>query len=192
MGRYCTKIISDKDAKKIITTIRDGYEDIDGIYHNPNPQIAMILFLQANLGCRINDIVNMTVENIVYDGDAWRLNLIEQKTGKARPFIVPTPIKAKIDEYCKIHDIHSGRLFTIKAPAVWKAMRLVTAYLGMENVSCHSFRKASGLRVYLRSGKDIALTTQFYNHSSTATTMHYLRRSTKQMDDILSKSTCLI
>lgn len=191
MGSFTTRILSNSEIKEIITTIRDGYIEIDGTPHRPNPQIATILLLQANLGCRINDIVHMTVENIEYDGEAWRLNLIEQKTGKPRRFIVPTPVKGLIDSYCKANGITSGRLFDISAQAVWKAMRIVTAHLKMENVSCHSFRKAAGLRVYLDSGKDIALTTQYYNHASTATTMKYLKRSSKQMDDILSKSTCL-
>lgn len=192
MGSYTTRILSDKETKEIITTIRDGYEDFDGVPHKPNPQIATILLLQANLGCRINDIVHLEVDNIIYDGEAYRLNLIEQKTGKPRPFLVPTPVKKIIDKYCQINYITSGRLFNISAQAVWKAMRQVTKYLGMDNVSCHSFRKASGLRVYLKSGKDIALTTQFYNHSSTAITMNYLKRSSKQMDDIVSQAVCMI
>lgn len=192
MGSYTTRIVSNSEIKDIITNIRDGYEDWEGVPHKPNPQVATILLLQANLGCRINDIVHMTVENIEYDGEAWRLNLIEQKTGKARPFIVPTPVKAIIDNYCEMNDITSGRLFNISAQAVWKAMRQVTAFLGLNNVGTHSFRKASGLRVYLNSGKDIALTTQYYQHNSTATTMKYLKRSSKQMDDIISKSTCLV
>lgn len=192
MGRYTTRILSDVEVKKIITTIRDGYISKDGTPHRANPQIATILLLQANLGCRINDIVHMAVENIVFDGEAWRLNLIEQKTSKKRPFIVPTPVKAIIDDYCRINCIHTGRLFTIEAPAVWKAMRQVSEYLGLCEVSCHSFRKAAALRTYLLSDKDIALTSQFLNHSSPSTSLRYLKRTSKQMDDILSQSTCLV
>lgn len=192
MGSYTTRICSDAETKEIITTIRDGYEGWDGVPHKPNPQIATILLLQANLGCRINDIVHMKVENIEYDGEAWRLNLIEQKTGKARPFIVPTPIKSKIDEYCEMNHITSGRLFTISAQAVWKAMRQVTDFLGLNNVSCHSFRKNAALRTYLSSGKDIALTAQFLNHSSPTTSLRYIKRSSKQMDDIISQAVCMV
>lgn len=192
MGSFTTRILSNSEIKEIITTIRDGYIEIDGTPHRPNPQIATILLLQANLGCRINDIVHMTVENIEYDGEAWRLNLTEQKTGKARPFIVPTPVKAIIDNYCEMNGITSGRLFSISAQAVWKAMRQVTGFLGLNNVSCHSFRKSAALRTYLLSGKDIALTSQFLNHSSPSVSLRYIKRSSKQMDDILSQSTCMV
>jgi integrase len=191
MGSYTTKIIDENTFKEIVTNIRDGYTDHHGTPHKPNRQIAFILVLQANLGCRINDIINLTVNSFEYDGEAWRLSIKEQKTGKARPFIVPTPVKDLIDRYVEVNHIQD-QLFTIKAPAVWKAMRNITEYLNIENVSCHSMRKMASYRVYKQSNKDIALVSQFLNHSNTSTTLRYLKRSSKQMDDVLSQSTCLI
>lgn len=188
MGAYTTKMIEDKDVKDIITLIERGYIH-DGVYHRPNKQVATILLLQANLGCRINDIVHLTVENFVYDGDIWKLDLIEQKTGKVRNFIVPKDVKNIVDNWCDEKDILHGRLFKITAQAVWKALRPCVDYLGYKNVSCHSLRKAAGMRTYLSSGKDIALVTQFYNHSSPAVSMKYLQRTSKQMDEALSKAT---
>lgn len=191
MGKYTTSIIDADTLKDIIMSVRNGYTDKEGVKHRPNPQVATILLLQANLGCRINDIIHMTKENVEYDGEAWRLNLTEQKTGKKRYFIVPTPVKAIIDNYCENNHIESGRLFDISDQAVWKVMRQITAHLGIDNVSCHSFRKNAALRTYLDSGKDIAIVSQFLNHSNTATSLRYLKRTNKQMDDILSKSTCI-
>lgn len=186
MGAYTTRLISEQEIKDIILTIRNGYS-----VHRPNIQIATILLLQANLGCRINDIVHLSMENIVYDGDAWKLNLIEQKTGKERPFIIPKPVKKVIDKYAKENNITEGRLFHVSAQAVWKALRNVCEYLELEEISCHSFRKAAALRTYINSGKDIALVTQFLNHSSPTVSMRYIKRSTKQLDDVLTRSTCL-
>lgn len=192
MGVYCTRLLSDEEVEKIINLVRHGYTDYNDVPHKPNPQIATILCLQANLGCRINDIVNMRVENVVFDGEAWRLNLIEQKTGKARPFLVPTPVKGVIDRWCEKHRITTGRLFSITAQAVWKQLRNVTSYLGYTNVSAHSFRKRAAMNVYETSGKDIALTSQFLNHSSSATSLLYLKRSSKQMDDVISKIALIV
>ena len=188
MGKFTTVILEDQQIVKIINTLRSGYIH-DGIYHRPNNQIATILLLQANMGCRINDIVHLKVENIVYDGDAWKLDLIEQKTGKKRNFIVPENVKAIFDTWCDNEGVYSGRLFHIEAAAVWKQLRFVTDYLGYKNVSAHSFRKAAGMRNYIASGKDIALVTQFYLHSSPAVSMRYLQRTSKQMDEALSKAT---
>ena len=118
--------------------------------------------------------------------------MIEQKTGKARRYVVATPVKAVIDDWMRMKCITSGRLFTIEEPAVWKQMRAVTGYLNYTNTSCHSFRKNAAMRVYNDSGKDIAITCQYLNHSSPTVTMRYLQRSSKQMDELLSKSAVLV
>lgn len=187
MGAYTTEIIDTKDAAKLIKTLKEGYT-YNGIRHRANFQVAMILSLQANLGCRIGDIVHLTMEDMIFDGDTWRLDMTEEKTGKARRFVIPTPVKDMIDSWTRSKNITSGRLFTVEEPAVWKQLRAVTGYLGLKNTSAHSFRKAAALRVYKDSGEDIALTSQYLNHANTATTLIYLRRTSKQMDELLSKS----
>lgn len=188
MGAYRTEILDDEQVVKLINTISMGYIH-DGIYHRPNKQVATILLLQANLGCRINDIVHLTVENFVFDGYTWKLDLIEQKTGKARNFIVPENVKIIVDNWCDEKDILHGRLFKITAQAVWKALRPCVDYLGYKNCSCHSIRKNAGLRLYISSGKDIALVTQFYQHSSPSISYNYIKRTAKQMDEALNKAT---
>ena len=192
MGRYKTAPVSESTLKDIIEAVSTGYTDNNGVIHRPNKQIATILTLQANLGCRIGDICNLKTENIVWDGSAWRLDLTEQKTGKKRLFIVPTPVKQYIDKWTKSQGITCGNLFTIKEPAVWKQMRAVSNYLDLQNVSCHSIRKYVSRKIYEESGKDIALTSAFLNHSSPSITYKYLNMSSKQMDEICSKSTSLL
>lgn len=187
MGAYTTEMINTEQVTDIIRALQTGYEH-KGVKHRSNFQVATIMLLQANLGCRIGDIVHLEVENVKFDGEAWRLDMTEEKTGKTRRFIVPTPVKAVIDDWCGRKNITTGRLFNIEEPAVWKQLRAVTAYLDMKNVSAHSFRKNAAYRVYMDSGKDIALTSQYLNHSAPATTLLYLRRSNKQMDELLSNS----
>lgn len=192
MGIYTTVPVDEKTLKDIIESIKSGYTDNKGIRHKPNEQVATILTLQANLGCRIGDICALKVENIVWDGNAWRLDLTEQKTGKKRLFIVPTPVKKFIDKWMKKHNIESGELFSINEYAVWKQMRGVCSYLGLEETSCHSLRKYFCHKIYESSGKDIALTSQSMLHSSPAVTYRYLQMSSKQIDDVLSKNVSLV
>lgn len=192
MGEYTTRPLEEKELKDIIESIASGYTDNNGITHKPNKQVATILTLQANLGCRIGDICALCVENFVFDGDAWKLDLTEQKTGKKRYFIVPAPVKRFIDRWTEERHITQGNLFSINEYAVWKQLRGVTDYLELDNVSCHSLRKSAALRIYNASGKDIALTSQFLNHSSPRITSTYLKRSSKQMDEVLSNSTVLM
>lgn len=191
MGKYTTTQAENKQVENVINCIAKGYYH-KGVAHEPNPQIATILLLQANLGCRINDIVNLKAENIVFDGEAWKLDLVEQKTGKRRNFIVTDYTKTVIDRWKRDNSIREGRLFDITAQAVWKQMRAVTDYLGYKDFSCHSIRKNAGLRCYMASGKDIALVSQFYQHSSPTITAQYLKRSSKQMDEALSKAVFMV
>ena len=58
----------------------------------PNERIATALVLEGNLGLRISDILKLRQCDIVRDGDRYRLEVVEQKTGKRRVFTVPMVI----------------------------------------------------------------------------------------------------
>lgn len=187
MGRYVTTIIKDSQYKEMIETIREGYTDFDGVTHRPNMQLATILILEANLGCRIGDIINLTTDSIIDDGGIYKLNIVEQKTGKRRNFIVPKPVKTFIDNYIREANIYRGPLFDIKAPAVWKQLRAVTAYLGLEKTSTHSLRKYAATNLYEATGHDIEAVCEFLNHSSTKITREYIKRSDAQLEAAIEK-----
>lgn len=192
MGRYATLAISDSNYKDLIETVREGYTDYDGVTHRPNKQLATILILEANLGCRIGDIINMTTDSIIDDGGIYKLNIIEQKTGKKRNFIVPKQLKAFIDDYIRDANIYRGPLFDIKAPAVWKQLRAVTSYLGLENTSTHSFRKMAACNLYEATGHDIEAVCEFLNHSSTKITREYIKRSDSQLEAAIEKCISIV
>ena len=187
MGCYTTRQIDNMELKKIIGCIRDGYLD-----HRPNPQIAVILTLEANLGCRIGDICNLTTDSFINDGGICKINIIEKKTKKTRCFIVPDPIKDYIDRWAARQGITTGRLFTINPPAVWKALRQVTEFLEMENVSSHSFRKSAANRLYEQTGHDIEAVRSFLNHSDTRITQNYIRRTDTQLENAITNSVVLV
>jgi integrase len=187
MGRYATLAIDKSNYQELIETIREGYTDYNGVKHRPNNQLATILILEANLGCRIGDIIALTTDSIVYDGGIYKLNITEQKTGKKRSFIVPKPVKAFIDNYIREANIYRGPLFDIKAPAVWKQLRAVTGYLGLENTSTHSFRKYAANSLYEATGHDIEAVCEFLNHSSTNVTRRYIKRSDAMLESAIEK-----
>lgn len=186
MGEYTCRALEESEYRKIILLLRTGYE-YDGVKHRPNDQIATILVLQANLGCRIGDIMALTTESIIKDGTIHRLDITEQKTGKRRTFIVPQPIIDFIEDYKRHTVIKDGKLFDIKSPAVWKQLRAVTGYIGLDNVSCHSFRKKFACDLYERTGHDIMAVCQALQHSSTTTSQAYIKRSDAQMENALQQ-----
>ena len=190
MGRYETRSITDEEYKRIIESIRKGYT-YNCITHKPNEQIATILVLEANLGCRIGDIIKLRTDSIIKDGAYYKLNITEEKTGKKRTFIVPDSIKKYIDNYSKSNK-RSGELFTVTCQAVWKAIRQVCEYLELKNVSSHSFRKACACRIYENSGHDIEAVCEFLQHSDIKITRHYIKRSDAQLENAIKKSVNLV
>jgi integrase len=183
MGDFVTRAITDTEFKDIINTIRSGYVDHEGVTHLPNHQVADILVLEANLGCRLGDIINLRHDSFVLDGGIWKLDITEEKTGKKRHFIVPQAIKDLIDNMNYGKD---GKLFGIAKPAVWKQMRNVTRYLGLQDVSSHSFRKYCANSLYERTGHDIELVCEFLQHSSIKITRRYIRRSDSQLEKAIA------
>lgn len=186
MGRYTTNVTTEKEYTDIINLLKTGYIDNEGIKHRPNRQVATILVLECNLGCRLGDIIAMTTDSVIKENGVYKLNIKEQKTKKKRSFIVPLPIVEYIEEWKKDNHINSGRLFDISEPAVWKALRAVTSYLGLENVSSHSFRKCAAQTLYEKSGYDVALVSQWLQHSNTAITQTYLKRNSRQMETAIN------
>ena len=191
MGEYVTRALSQEEYEKLVKTIRIGYV-YKNVKHRPNDQIATILVLEGNLGCRIGDIVAMTTDSIYNDGGIWKLNITEQKTGKSRHFIVPQPVKDFIDHYCECNGITEGRLFDIECPAVWKQLRAATAYLGFKDCSTHSLRKMIACKIFEDTGHDIEAVAEFLNHSSINTSRRYIRRSDEQLERAITASVSIV
>ena len=191
MGAYTTTILEEKTYKKMVETVRNGYIS-NGIYHRPNKEFATILVLEANLGCRIGDILNLTTDSIIKDGQFWKLNIIEEKTGKKRNFIVPEAVKKFIDDYCDEQGIYSGKIFKCGKQATWKNMRNICEYLDLENTSTHSLRKMKAEKIYNETNHDIELVRAFLNHSSVLTSQRYIRRSDAQLEKAISNSVTLV
>ena len=74
-----TMALTKEQYTTIIDTMRNGFLD-----YKPNNRIATALILEANLGIRVSDITELTLNKIVKDGDRYRLDLTEQKTNKKR------------------------------------------------------------------------------------------------------------
>lgn len=183
MGSFTTRACTDKELKDIVTLIRKGYIDNEGKPHKPNNQVADIIVLESNLGCRIGDIVNLRRDSFVCDNGIWKIDIIEEKTDKHRTFIVPKPVKQFID---KLDYGTDGYIFSIKKHAVWKQLRAVTKVLGLENISSHSMRKACANKLYDSTGHDIEAVCAFLNHSSTSITRKYIRRSDAKLEKAIN------
>ena len=125
-----TKALTTEQYKEIIQTMKEGFCGC-----RPNERIATILVLEGNLGLRISDILNLRLCDIVRDGDRFRLEVVEQKTGKRRIFTVPLVIQQYIENYCLRNGIQKTEtIFPISERAVQKQLAIVCDYLGFEGI----------------------------------------------------------
>lgn len=124
---------------------------------------------------RISDIVKLRQCDIVRDGDRYRLEIVEQKTGKRRVFTVPLVIQQYIENYCLRNRIrYNERIFPITERAVQKQLQIVCDYLGYKGIGTHSFRKWYATEIYKANGYDIILVQRLLQHSSAAVTQRYI------------------
>ena len=181
-----TIALTEEQYKNIISTMRAGFVCSDGHVVKPNKKIATALTLEANLGLRISDILQLRISATIRDGDRYRLNIVEQKTKKKREFTVPTDIYIYIQNYALENNINpAAKLFDIGERAVNKHLHLVCDYLGYEGIGSHSFRKYFATSIYVNNNYDINLVRVLLQHSSTVTTQRYIGIQNKNIEDAL-------
>ena len=165
-----TKALTTEQYTEIIKTMREGT-----LACRPNDRVATALVLEGNLGLRISDILNLRLCDIVRDGNRYRLDITEQKTGKQRSFTVPLVIYQYIENYCLRNGIgRTERIFPLTERAIQKQLALVCDALGYSGIGTHSFRKWYATEIYKNSGYDIALVQRLLQHSSAAITQRYI------------------
>ncbi len=183
-----TKALTTEQYKEIIQTMKEGFSG-----SRPNERIATILVLEGNLGLRISDILKLRLCDIVKDGDRFRLDVVEQKTGKQRTFTVPLVIQQYIENYCLRNRIQkTAIIFPITERAVQKQLHIVCDYLGYEGISTHSFRKWYATEIYKQSGYDIALVQRLLQHTSAATTQRYIGIEPQRIEQAIQDHAMLL
>lgn len=180
-----TVALTDQQYINIITAVKSGFCNA-GREYKPNDRISTALTLEANLGMRISDILHLHFCNIIKDGDRYRLNISEIKTGKERVFTVPDEILQYINDYrIRNHMSEQQRLFDLSERQIQKHLKAACEYLGLTGISTHSFRKYFATQIYINNGYNIELVRQLLQHSSAAVTQKYIGIQSKQIENAL-------
>lgn len=192
MANKKTIALTTEQYELIINSIKEGFT-YDGKKFRANNRIATALVLQANLGLRIGDVLGLTLNSIVKDGNRYRLDIIEDKTDKPRTFTVPTEIYNYIKMYCLENGIKAdATIFDITERAVQKQLKLVCQHLNIEGISTHSFRKYFATQIYVNNNYNIALVRELLQHSNTSITQKYIGISTQEVENALNNHVKLI
>lgn len=168
----------------IIDTMRSGFSGF-----RANNRVATALILEANLGIRVSDIINLKLNDIVKDGERFRLDITEEKTEKKRTFTVPTELYNYIKQYCIDNEIKSNeRIFNITERTIQKQLKIVCDYLGYDGISTHSFRKFFATNIYLNNNYNIVLVQELLQHSSPSITQRYIGIGSKELEEAIQSN----
>lgn len=177
-----TRPLEFDEYKKIITLMNNGFEyehEGEKKIFKPNPRISLILQLQASIGLRIGDILNLRLNNF----KNGKLEIKEQKTDKLQYRNINASVVGAIYQYAMTKGLSSNdKLFDIGARAVSKQLKITVDYLGLNNIGTHSFRKMYAVAMYEGNNNNIELVRELLNHANISTTQRYIRVSQKEID----------
>lgn len=189
MNKRCVAL-SDEQYRESIRLLREGFV-LEGKIIKPNPRIATVAVLQASLGLRLGDVLQLNMRSFIKESGRWKLNIKEQKTGKVRDFTVPVEVYSFIQDYAINMGIsNTAKLFDISERQVERHLNKVFSKmeLPLRNYGSHSYRKYFASRIYLENEMNIELVRVLLQHSSVAVTQRYIGLSQKTVEDALAKT----
>lgn len=189
MNKRCVAL-SDEQYRESIRLLREGFV-LEGKIIKPNPRIATVAVLQASLGLRLGDVLQLNMGSFIKESGRWKLNIKEQKTGKVRDFTVPVEVYSFIQDYAINMGIsNTAKLFDISERQVERHLNKVFSKmeLPLRSFGSHSYRKYFATRVYLDNEMNIMIVKTLLQHSSVAVTQRYIGLSQKTVEDALAKT----
>lgn len=182
------RALNKEEYRLIIDCIKKGFDMPEGTAVKANPRIAMALQCEALLGLRISDILRLRLDQFIADGSNYFVEVKEQKTGKTKKCFVPLELYCTIRQYADEWGIGLHQpLFDITPRSVQRHLGKVCSYLGLTQVSTHSFRKYYATDIYKRSGSNIDLVRQLLNHSDCKTTQRYIRVDPQELSKAVAE-----
>lgn len=184
-----TRPLEKEEYEEIIKLCKSGFKYIDKNSgkerkFRSNPSLAFALALQATLGFRASDIVNLKVS----DFNKSKFSIKEIKTGKWQNRELNEQMYNKLLEYAINNKLDKDDfIYPNKVRNMQQQLKIITEYLGYKNVGTHSFRKLFAHTLYEESGYDIEIVRHVLNHSDIKTTMRYLGVSAKKLKDLSNK-----
>lgn len=189
MNKKCVALTEDQ-YKESVSLLRNGFE-LDGVVIRPNPRIATVCVLQACLGLRLGDVLNLSMDSFIKDGDRWRLDIVEQKTKKLRTFTVPLEVYSFLQNYAYSNGISmKAKLFDVSERQVERMLVKVFTKMNLfvRRYGSHSYRKFFSTKKYMENNFNIELVRVLLQHSSVLVIQRYLNVGTKEIEKALASS----
>lgn len=151
-----------------------------------NERDFMLHLLGFHTGLRISDILNLKVRDV---RNKKRIDLVEQKTGKGKHFIINKELAFHLNNFCKGKDTfeylicsREGINKPITRQRAYQIVRETGEMFGLSEIGCHTLRKTFGYHHYLKY-KDIVLLQKIFNHSRPEITLRYIGIEQQKIDE---------
>lgn len=128
-------------------------------------------------GLRIGDILRLRYSDFL--PDRYWVQVIEQKTGKARRVTVPDSLRYFLGQKLVYYGYDLESLLApgrregqaVSRNRVYRVFKAVGRELGMNDIGTHSMRKTFARTLYISSGGDLEKVQNELNHKYPATTI---------------------
>ena len=172
------------EYRTIIKLLQSGFIAKNDSVFRPNKQVALALQLEASLGLRIGDVLSLRVNNF----RNGKLEIHEEKTDKLQYRDINRGVYDYVRDFAIENQLPpTAKLFNISVRTVQDRLKTVTDYLGLENITTHSFRKMFATCAYEENGHNLELVKELLNHSTIATTQLYIRVSQQSINNASAK-----
>ncbi len=182
-GRKTVKPFKKEDINNMILICRKRKQEADDTNNKEQSFLwdrnYLLLHLGRNLAFRIEDLVQLKVDNFVNGGVYCR----EFKTGKEQSFELHPALKKDIEDYINRNKLIKGEyLFKsrngenkpITRVRAWQIIKKMANELKISYpVAAHSLRKYFARQYYEQTGDLIGL-KEMLNHSSETVTLRYI------------------
>lgn len=143
--------------------------------------------LGINTGLRVSDLVPLKVKDVK---GKVHLVITEQKTGKAKRFMLPKVTREAIEDYIRGMQeedcLFSSRKGNgpISTTQAYRSLQKAAIALGRDDIGTHTMRKTFGYHHYKRN-KDVATLQMLFNHSAPSITLKYIGITDDEIDKSL-------
>ncbi len=154
-----------------------------------------LFILGINSGLRISDLLDLKISDVIDPRGKVkdRIELREEKTGKAKNFPIGDNAKKAIREYLLTRNYsmdqplfisRKGENQPINRVQAYKILNAAAEMVGIEEkIGTHSMRKTFGYHAY-QDGRSIELIQKILNHTSPSVTLRYIGITQDEMDDV--------
>lgn len=169
-------LILNKLCSTFTYTVENKDGEIEEKLFRASHKVAFALELQANLGLRIGDVLDLTLDSFISNGKGgYKIYVKEGKTGKIKDVEIDSNIYKEIKIYALENNIKSNeKLVNMSVRNIQIQLKTVCDVLGLKNVSTHSFRKFYAMRIFESTGYNFEVVRVLLNHSNVGVTQKYL------------------